>query len=258
MSTKTHALAVSGIEVNIVRKDIKNLHLAVYPPDGRVRVAAPLTMDDDAVRMAVVMRLPWIRRWCTSFATQERESRREYVSGESHYYLGQRYLLNVIEHNGGGGVAFRTGKHIDLFVKEGSDRKKRERVFQRWCRNELHLRAAPIVQKWVKHLRLSEPLWGIKRMKTRWGSCNTKAGRIWLNLELIKKPSVCLDYIVVHELVHLLERHHNDRFVSTMDKAMPLWRSNRDVLNSAPLAYEDWSCRCTVASTAMNRQSKSA
>lgn len=241
MSTKNHALMVDGIEVDVVRKDIKNLHLAVYPPDGRVRVAAPLAVNDDAVRMAVITRLPWIKRRRAGFVEQERQSKREYVSGESHYYLGRRYLLNVFEHSGGGRVVVRTGKHIDLFVKEGSNQEKRARVFQRWYRNELRRMAKPIIREWANHLQLPQPLWGIKRMKTRWGSCNIEAGRIWLNLELIKKPAVCLDYIVVHELVHFLERHHNDRFVALMNKAMPLWRSNRDVLNSVPLAHEDWS-----------------
>lgn len=241
MNTSTHSLLVDGIAVDVVRKDIKNLHLAVYPPDGRVRVAAPLAVNDDAVRMAVVTRLPWIKRKRANFVAQDRQSQREYVSGESHYYLGRRYLLNVIEGERYGRVAIHSGKRIDLLVPAGSDHTKRERIFQTWYRKELRHLAEPLIRDWADRLDLPLPLWGIRKMKTRWGACNIEAGRIWINLDLIKKSRSCLDYIIVHELVHFFERNHNDRFVAIMENVMPLWRSNRDELNRAPLAHEDWS-----------------
>ena len=241
MSISAASMIVDGIEVDVVRKDIKNLHLGVYPPNGRVRVAAPLAVNDEAVRIAIVTRLSWIKRRRLRFAEQERQSQREFVSGESHYYLGRRYLLDVTEHGRTGQVQVRNGKHIDLTVPAGTDRKKRERIFQDWYRKELRALTQPIVEEYSERLSLSLPQWNIRRMKTRWGASNAQARRIWINLELIKKPIPCLEYIIAHELVHFYERHHNERFVNLMDRTMPLWRNNRDVLNSAPLAHEDWS-----------------
>jgi len=241
MSISAHRIRVDEIDVDIVRKDIKNLHLGVYPPDGRVRVAAPLAVDDDAVRMAVVTRLPWIKRRRAEFEHQDRQSSRKYVSGESHYYLGRRYLLHVNECPGRSRVNVRGNKHIDLFVREGSDRADRERVFQNWYRKELRELAQPLIQDWAYRLELRVPHLRIKRMKTKWGACNIEARRVWINLELIKKPISCLEYIIVHELTHLFERHHSEQFVRLMDNNMPLWRSNRDLLNAEPLAHETWS-----------------
>ena len=241
MSTDSHAIVVDGIEIDVVRKDIKNLHLGVYPPNGRVRVAAPLAIDDDTVRMAVVTRLPWIRRRQSGFAEQERQSQREYVSGESHYYLGRRYRLDVIHEGRDSRVHVRNGKQIELTVPVDSDRNKRERIVQKWYREELRCLAEPIIVSEANRLELPIPSWGIRRMKTRWGTCNPSTRRIWINLELIKKPIPCLEYIIVHELVHFFERSHSERFTALMDRFMPLWRNNRDVLNSAPLAHEDWS-----------------
>ena len=240
MSTSVQSLVVEGIEIDVVRKDIKNLHLGVYPPNGKVRVAAPLAVNDDAVRMAVVTRLRWIRQRQMRFVEQERQSQREFVSGESHFHLGRRYLLDVTEQGWRSQVQISNARQIQLNVPFGSDREKRARIFQKWSRNELRRLAAPIIQKEAERLALPMPLWGIRRMKTKWGSCSPASGRISINLELIKKPMPCLEYIIVHELVHFFERSHNERFTTMMDKAMPLWRSNRDILNSAPLAHEDW------------------
>ena len=226
--------------VDVVRKDIKNLHLAVYPPAGRVRVAAPLRMSDEAVRLAVISRLAWIKRQQAKFEGQERQSAREYVTGESHYFQGQRYRLNVVYHNKPPKVAFRNKITMDLFVRTGSDTAQRERVLLAWYRKQLKEAVPSLISKWEAILGVKVAEWGVKQMKTKWGSCNKDARRIWLNLELAKKPVQCLEYIVVHEMVHLLERHHNDRFTKHMDKFMPQWRLIRSELNRGPLRHETW------------------
>lgn len=235
-----HRIVVSDVVVDIVRKDIKNLHLAVYPPNGRVRVAAPLLVDDEAVRLAVISKLGWIRRQQLKFADQERQSEREYVSGESHYFQGKRYLLNVIYQDSSPKVSVRNNTKIDLFVRPNSDVFQREGVMLAWYRQQLKLVIPPILTKWETLIGVKAAAWGVKRMKTKWGTCNVEAQRIWVNLELIKKPSRCLEYIIVHELVHLIERHHNDRFKDYMDNFMPSWRLVRDELNREPLAHADW------------------
>ena len=236
-----HRISVSGLQVDVVRKDIKNLHLGVYPPEGRVRVAAPLRVDDEAVRLAVITKLAWVKRQQTRFRTQERQSQREYTYRETHYYLGKRYLLNVIEHAGPSRVEVRNKAWIDLYVPAGSDACRREQVMLKWYRKELKALIPPLIAKWQEALGVTVDDWGVKKMKTRWGSCNTEARRIWLNLELAKKPVQCLEYVVVHEMVHLLERNHTDRFRELMDQFMPQWRHYRDVLNQAPLSHETWS-----------------
>lgn len=163
------------------------------------------------------------------------------VNGESHYFLGRRYRLRVHEHDGPARAALSRGvATLDLFVRPGSSIEQREAVLQRWYREQLKSLIPPMVEKWLAVFGVQVADWGIKKMKTKWGSCNTKARRIWLNLELAKKPMKCLEYILVHEVVHLLERHHNDRFTDLMNKAMPLWRSCRDELNHTPLGNEDW------------------
>lgn len=235
-----HQITVNDLVVDVVRKDIKNLHIAVYPPDGRVRVASPLRIDDEAVRLAVVSRLAWIKRQRAKFEGQERQSAREVVSGESHYYLGRRYLLNVLYHDGPPKVTLRNATTIDLLVRTGSDAARRERVLLAWYRKQLKQLIPPLIARWEPVMGVQVADWGVKQMKTRWGTCHPQAGRIWLNLELIKKPVNCLEYIVVHEMVHLLERHHNDQFVAYMDRFLPHWRLLRDELNQAPLGHATW------------------
>lgn len=226
--------------MEIVRKDIKNLHLGVYPPSGRVRVAAPLRLGDEAIRLAVVSRLGWIRRQQRSFAEQERQSQREMVSGESHYFQGRRYRLAVVEHVGPAAVRFRNNATLELRVRPGTDRKRREAVLNRWYRQWLREQIPILIAKWERKIGVSAAEWGIKRMKTRWGTCNPDARRIWLNLELAKKPPSCLEYILVHEMVHLLERNHSERFRELMNRLLPQWRTHRQQLNRAPLVHEDW------------------
>jgi len=238
--TETHQIKVSGLTVDVVRKDIKNLHLAVYPPAGRVRVAAPLRVNDEAVRLAVISRLAWIKRQRTKFTSQARQSEREYVSGESHYFQGNRYRLNVIYQAGVPRVAIRNKSTLDLTVREGSEREQREKVLLEWYRLKLKELISPLVAHWEPVIGVKVADWQVKKMKTKWGTCNIEAGRIWLNLELAKKSAQCLEYIVVHEMVHLLERHHNDRFVDLMGKFMPQWKLHREELNRSALGHEEW------------------
>jgi len=237
MSTNTYRIKVSGLVVDVVRKDIKKLNLRVYPPDGRLRVAVPLRLNDEAIRLAVNSKLGWIKRQLIKFGDQERQSAREYVSGETHYYQGRRYRLNVVYQNGPGRVELRNKARIDLYVREGSKSSQREQVLMSWYRKKLKEQIPVIIEKWEDIIGVEVAQWGVKRMKTRWGSCNIKAGRIWLNLELVKKPVNCLEYITIHEMVHLLERLHNDRFTTLMDEFMPKWRLYREELNRLPLRY---------------------
>jgi predicted metal-dependent hydrolase len=240
MSTEHRRISINGLRVEIVRKDIKNLHLGVYPPNGRVRVATPLRVNDNAVRLAVIGKLGWINRQRTRFDAQSRQSEREMISGESHYFLGRRYRLNVIEYNGPSKVVLRKKTTIDLYVRPKTSAVQREMVLQRWYRQQLAALVPPLMNKWQPILGVEAANWTIKKMKTKWGSCNTAARRIWLNLELVKKPVQCLEYIVVHELVHLLERYHNDKFLAMMNAFLPQWRSRRIELNAAPLAHATW------------------
>lgn len=226
--------------MEVVRKDIKNLHLGVYPPKGRVRVAVPLRLDDEAVRLAVISRLGWVRRQQAGFEQQVRQSEREMITGESHYVQGRRYRLDVVEHDGPASIGLRNNTTLKLWVRPGTDRKRREAVLHRWYRQRLREQIPELIAKWEPVIGVNVADWGIKKMKTRWGTCNIAARRIWLNLELAKKPASCTEYILVHEMVHLREQHHNDRFRDYMDRFMPQWRLYRDELNRSPLSHEHW------------------
>ncbi|MFZ4856181.1 MAG: M48 family metallopeptidase [Desulfuromonadaceae bacterium] len=235
-----HQIVVVGITINVVRKRIKNLHLGVYPPDGRVRVAAPLLVNDEAVRLFVITKLAWIKRHKAKFAGQERQSAREYVTGESHYFQGRRYRLNVMKHQGHPRIAIRNSSSIEMFVKGEADTDYRKRVLSGWYRQHLKEQIPTLIAKWEPIMNVSVAEWGVKQMKTKWGTCSIKACRIWLNLELAKKPAHALEYIVVHEMAHLLEKGHGDRFKRLMDQFLPQWRQYREELNRAPLGWEEW------------------
>lgn len=240
MNTRSSVVHVADFDVDVVRKDIKNLHLAVYPPFGRVRVAAPEILDDEAIRLAVVARLAWVQRKRREVRDQERQSEREMMDGETHYAWGRAYRLRVLEDNARRRVFFTGDGRLELHVPAGADRDARERRLAAWYREELRAAIPGVIGLWAPRLRVDEPSWAIKRMKTKWGTCNPRAHRIWLNLELAKKPRACLEFIVVHELVHLLERNHTSRFYELMDQFMPGWRTVREILNRAPLADEEW------------------
>jgi len=239
MTTEHSHIDVSGIPVEIHRKGIKNLHVGVYPPNGKVRVAAPLHLDE-AVRLAIISRLSWIRRQRQGFARQDRQSMREMVTGESHYYEGRRYRLNVLERGGNTRVRLANNSTLELQAPPGTDRAGRQQILDRWYRRRLKARVPELLARWEPVVGVKVADCRVKRMKTRWGSCNIEAGRVWLNLELAKKDPACLEYILVHEMAHFMERHHTDRFRALMDQFMPDWRLRRDELNKAPLAHEDW------------------
>jgi len=241
MNIENHEIHVNGLPVQIVRKDIKNLHLGVYPPNGRVRVAAPLAVNDGAVRLAVIGKIGWIKKKKAAFLAQARQSGREMVSGESHYYLGRRYRLRLILSAGPTRIALKNQATIEMRIRPEADARMRLEILNQWYRERLRELVPPLLMKWEKILGVHSSNWGIKKMKTKWGSCNPDARRIWLNLELAKKPVRCLEYIIAHELIHLIERNHNNRFIALMDKHLPSWRRHRQELNSAPLAKETWS-----------------
>src|ERR1035441_3812645 len=214
-------IKVSSILVDVIKKDIKNIHLAVYPPSGRVRIAVPLKTSDESVRLFVISKISWIKKQKAKFENTERQSERKFLSRESHYYQGKRYLLNVIEQDGPAKVEIRNKKFIDIYVKKWSTSSRHERILTEWYRKQLKEQVPALIKKWEKIVGVKTEDWGIKQMKTKWGTCNIRAKRIWLNLELIKKPEHFLEYIIVHELVHLLERNHNERFISYMDNFLP-------------------------------------
>jgi len=240
MSIERQEITVGGVRVQVLRKDIRNLHLGVYPPYGRVRVATPLRVSDNAVRLAVVRKLGWIKRQRGRFADQPRESRREVVSGESHYFLGRRYRLQVVEREGLPKVKVRS-RFIELQIRAGQSKVRRQALLDGWYREQLKQLVPSLIEKWQKILGVTLATWGIRKMKTRWGTCNAEARRIWLNLELAKKPVQCLEYLVVHELAHLITRHHDERFIATLNRHLPQWRAHRAALNAMPLSHSRWS-----------------
>lgn len=233
----TDTIDIAGLPVEVVRKRIANLHVGVYPPDGRVRVAAPIALSDDAVRMAVLTRFPWIKKQQLSFLSQERETPRAYVSGETHYVFGSPYRLVVVEVPGNRhDFELTADKRIKMIAPQGSTASQRARWMQEWCRKTLKEKAQPRVQKWADDLHLPLPKCGIKKMKTKWGSCNPEKGLIWLNIDLAKKPIACLEYVILHEMAHFVSPKHDDAFVAVLDRFMPRWRQVRSDLNALPLS----------------------
>jgi len=239
-STSRSSLTVGGVKVAVVRKNIKNIHLGVYPPYGRVRIAVPRHIDDEAARLAVVNKLGWLKKQIVSFASQPRLSDPDAVSGESWYVFGQRYRLDVVTTKGKPEVRKPTKSRLELHVPSRCKKEVRLTLLDRWYRKQLREAAEPLLVKWESKIGVRADFWGVKRMKTKWGSCNHETKRIWLNSELAKKPVECLELIVVHELLHLLAPKHDQKFLDLMNKYLPNWQSLRDQLNSTPLAHEDW------------------
>ena len=233
-------ITVSNITVDVVRKDIKNMHLAVYPPTGRVRIAAPLRVNDDAIRLFAISKLGWIKRHQRKFENQERISPREYKERESHYFQGRRYLLRIKETDGVGYVDLKGKTYLDLYVRKNASFENKQRVINAWHRKELKTILPELIEHWEKKIGVEVNFWGVKQMKTKWGSCNIEKKRIWLNLELAKKPIHCIEYILVHEMIHLLERNHNDKFKNYMDNYLPNWKQIKDELNRIPVSHADW------------------
>lgn len=239
MSNRNYQITAGDLVVDVVRKNIKNINLSVRPPDGRVRVSIPLRVSDEAVQLFVESKMPWIMRKQRKFTGQKRQSPKEFVSGESHYFQGNSYLLKVAYHDAPPTAALSKNATIDMTVRTGSDTVKRERVLLEWYREQLKEVVPPLILKWEEIIGVKIAEWRIKRMKTRWGTCNIRVRRIWLNLELAKWPVRCLEYIIAHEMIHLHERLHNDQFVAYMDEFMPQWRLVRDELNNGPLGNNE-------------------
>ena len=235
MTIEPRRLSVGGVAVDVVRKHIKNLHLGVYPPGGHVRVAAPVAVSDETIRLAIVDKLGWIKRQRARFRSQLRQSKREMINRETHYFQGRRLRLRVHEHDAPPRVAIGGIATMHLYVRPGMSVEQRRAALGKWYRQELRRLVHPVFEKWQERLGVEVAAWGIKRMKTKWGSCNSGARRIWLNLELVKKPARCLEYIIVHELLHLRHRHHDQNFVALMDQHLPAWRRIREELNREPL-----------------------
>ena len=232
-------IELGNIRIDVEQKDIKNIHLSVYPPNGNVKIAAPERMDLDTIRVFAINKLKWIKKQQERFRNQGREAPREYLPKESHYFQGKRYLLKIIEYDAKPKVIL-THSNIELYIRPNTSTEKREEIITEWYREELKNRIPKIIEKWEKKIGVKVSEFGIKKMRTKWGTCNTEAKRIWLNLELAKKPLECLEYIVVHELVHLLERTHNEKFIKYMNKFMPKWRFYREELNRLPFRHTKW------------------
>jgi predicted metal-dependent hydrolase len=227
------------IAVEVVLKDIKNIHLSVYPPAGKVRISAPLRMTLDTVRIFAISKLGWIKQQQERLRGQERETPREYLDRESHFVWGKRYLLKVIECDEPSSIELKHSRMF-LWLRSGTPGNKKHAVVEAWYRKQIREAVPPLITKWEPVIGVKVEKFFVQKMKTKWGSCNSASKSIRLNTDLAKKPRECLEYIVVHEMAHLIVRHHNDQFVSLMDKCLPNWKLLRQELNNAPLSHTDW------------------
>ncbi|MCZ8088700.1 MAG: SprT family zinc-dependent metalloprotease [Rhodobacteraceae bacterium] len=233
----TELVNIAGMSVELVRKPIKNLHIGVYPPNGRIRVAAPPAISEDAIRVAIVTRLAWIKQRQRKFQEQARQPERRFVSGETHFVFGKPLRLTV-RHTAAKACRIETTTSDRLLMKvpEGSTKDQKARWLATWYRGQLRDRAAARISRWAEQLGVPMPLWGIKVMRTKWGSCNPEKGLIWLNLDLAKKPLHALDYVILHEIAHFVSPRHDEVFMAVMDRNMPGWRQIRADLNALPLS----------------------
>ncbi len=232
-------LDLGGVTVDVVFKDIKNVHLSVYPPTGRIRIAAPTRMNLDTVRVFAISKLGWIRQQQKKLRQQERETPREYLDRESHYLWGKRYLLQMAEADAPPSVELKHRKML-LRVRPGATLEKKQEVVEDWYRAQIRNAVPALIEKWQPLMGITVERIFVQKMKTKWGSCNPVSRSIRLNTDLAKKSPECLEYILVHEMVHFLEPRHGDRFINLMDRFMPSWRLVRQTLNEAPLANETW------------------
>lgn len=230
---------LGDVTLDVIKKDIKNVHLSVHPPTGRVRISAPMRMNLDTIRVFAISKLGWIKKQQRKMQEQERETPREYLDRESHFVWGKRYLLDVVENDGRPNVQLKHKKMI-VQLRRDTESERKHAIVDQWYRNELKQAITPLLDKWEPVVGVKASKIYVRRMKTKWGSCNARRKSIRLNSELAKKPKESLEYIVVHELVHLLEPTHNKRFIALMDEFMPNWRHRRDVLNALPVRHEHW------------------
>lgn len=232
-------IELGDIPVDVVKKDIKNLHLSVYPPAGKVRISAPLRMNLDTIRVFAISKLGWIKQQQQKLQAQERETPREYLDRESHYVWGKRYLLTVIESDEMSAVEVKHNQ-MHLRVRPGTSDEKKQAIVEDWYRAQLKQALPALITKWEPLIGVKVARFFVQRMKTKWGSCNPTSKSIRLNTELAKKPLECLEYIIVHEMVHLREPTHNSRFIALMDSFVPKWQFYRDALNKLPVRHEAW------------------
>lgn len=232
-------IELGDISISVTRKDVKNVHLSVHPPEGRVTLVAPTSTRLEVARAYAISRLRWIREQQRKLQAQAREAPRQFVERESHYVWGRRYLMVVNNRDAKPSVVL-DHKRITLTVRPGSDAQKRAEVMHEWQKLQMHSVVPVLIRKWECKLKVKVAGYYLQRMKTKWGSCNHQAGNIRLNTELVKKPKDLLEYVVVHEMVHLLEPTHNDRFISILGEHFPTWREARAELNELPLAAEVW------------------
>ena len=239
MSTDVSQIQLGDIAVDVILKDIKNVHLSVHPPTGRVTISAPARMSLDTIRVFAISKLGWIRQQQRKLQEQERETPREYLDRESHYVWGKRYLLKIVEAEQPPSVSLSHSRMV-LQVRPGTSPSKRQEILEDWYRELVKQAAPPLIAKWELLLGVSSSRLFVQRMKTKWGSCSPGARNIRLNTDLAKKPRECLEYLVVHELIHLLEPTHNARFVTLMNQFMPKWPCCRQTLNRLPVRHESW------------------
>lgn len=232
-------IELGEISISVTRKDIKHVHLSVHPPEGRVTLVAPTSTRLEVARAYAISRLGWIREQQSKLEAQAREAPRQFVERESHYVWGRRYLM-VVNHQDAKPTVVLDHKRITLTVRPGSDAHKRAEVMHEWQKLQLHAVVPVLIQKWERKLKVKVAGYYLQRMKTKWGSCNHRAGNIRLNTELVKKPKDLLEYVIVHEMIHLLEPTHNERFISILGEHYPTWREARAELNELPLAAEVW------------------
>lgn len=233
-------ITVADLTVDLIRKNIRNMHLSVYPPHGRIRIAVPIETTDEAIRLFIISKLGWIKQNQRKFNNQDRQSPREFIDRESHYFQGRRYLLRVTESPGVPKVEIKTKSFIDLTVRPDTSIEGRKIILHEWYRSQLKAQIPGLITKWETKLGVKVNAWGVKLMKTKWGTCTIQQKRIWVNLELAKKPLQCLEYIIVHEMIHLFERHHNERFIALMQHHFPQWQRYRDILNQLPISHAEW------------------
>jgi predicted metal-dependent hydrolase len=240
MNTSHNTIELGDICLDVINKKIKNVHLSVHPPQGRVTISAPLQMSLETIRLFGISKLGWIRKQQAKLRNQKRETAREYVTRESHYYLGQRYLLKIIEQNTLPKVVLKHDT-IELHVRPGAMKKQKEKLLQTWYRQQLKELTPQHIAKLEKKMNVKVADISIRTMKTKWGTCSFEAKRIWLNTELAKKQIESIEYVLIHEMVHLLERNHNEKFIAYMDSFSPKWRHLREELNRSALGHVDWS-----------------
>ena len=239
MSIAREYLTVSGLEVDVVYKEIENMHISVYPPFGRVRVAAPSSTPEEVIRLAIVQRITWIKEQREKYFNTSRQSPRRMQSGESHFVWGDRYILDA-SMSGSRSSVFIKGRTLFVISTVANDDSKKLDILERWYRSSLKAAIEPLLETWQEKIGVRVSRLSIRRMKTKWGTCVPDQGTIWINSELAKKNPRCLEYIVVHELVHLREARHSELFVKLMDTHLPDWRVRRDELNEATLSAEKW------------------